>query len=286
MVVYYPLFREIYDMMKGIDMTKTKKFMAAMLAVAMLLSIAFAPFKSVKADDGTEMAQVSFVLEEQPDEQPEAEVLSDEAIVSAVNKHCTGLSMLMLKFQADEIAGEKSTYTEALVKRDSDKKKKVIKKTNTSTQPNSSVSSKSDGSTSGSLTYKYNEKFVKDVTEKEYEILCRIVQAEAGDQDVYGRILVANVILNRVNYEKEFPNDIEGVVFEKKQFSPVSNGAYYRVTVDDVTMEAVERALSGEDYSDGALYFFMRSATAKSTASWFDTLTFVCKYGCHEFFKD
>ena len=76
------------------------------------------------------------------------------------------------------------------------------------------------------------------------------------------------------------------MVFEKKQFSPISNGAYYRVVVDDVTREAVDRCLSGEDYSDGALYFFMRSATAASTASWFDTLTFICKYGCHEFFKD
>ena len=53
---------------------------------------------------------------------------------------------------------------------------------------------------------------VKAVTNKEYYILCRIVEAEAGDQDVYGRILVVNVILNRVNCKKEFANDIEGVV--------------------------------------------------------------------------
>ena len=135
------------------------------------------------------------------------------------------------------------------------------------------------------LTYKYNPDMVKNVTDREYDILCRIIEAEAVDQDVYGRILVANVILNRVNYKKEFPNDIEGVVFEKNQFSPISNGAYYKVKVDDITREAVDRALQGEDYSDGALYFFMRSGTSKSAASWFDSLRFICKYGCHEFFK-
>ncbi len=135
------------------------------------------------------------------------------------------------------------------------------------------------------LTYKYNKDMDIEVTEKEYEILCRIVQAEAGDQDVYGRILVANVVLNRVNYKKEFKNDIEGVVFEKGQFSPITDGSYDRAKVDDVTKEAVDRCLKGEDYSDGALFFFMRSATSKSAASWFDSLNFIMKYGCHEFFK-
>ncbi|MBQ6025038.1 MAG: cell wall hydrolase [Lachnospiraceae bacterium] len=262
-------------------MAKIKRSFVLLLACAILAGTVFTPFKAVKAaEDENENVEV-VIASEQPDEKPENVELTDEFIESAVKKHCKGLSMLMLKIQTGDIAAEKSSRTDALVKRDADKKKKTIKRTSTS-----SSSKYGDGNASGILKNKYNEKFTKKVTEKEYEILCRIVQAEAGDQDVYGRILVANVILNRVNYEKEFPNDIEGVVFEKKQFSPISNGAYYRVVVDDVTREAVDRCLSGEDYSDGALYFFMRSATAASTASWFDTLTFICKYGCHEFFKD
>ena len=134
------------------------------------------------------------------------------------------------------------------------------------------------------LTYKYNPDMDISITDKEYEVLCRIVEAEAGDQDVYGRILVVNVILNRVNCKKEFANDIEGVVFEKGQFSPISNGAYYRVEVDDITREAVQRAVTGEDYSQGALFFIQRSSASKSGAAWFDTLTFLFKYGCHEFY--
>lgn len=91
-------------------------------------------------------------------------------------------------------------------------------------------------------------------TAEEYEILLRIVEAEAGGCDIIGKILVANVIVNRVNYKK-FPNNIKDVVFAPTQFSPIADGRYYTVKVSDSTREAVDRALKGEDYSQGALYF-------------------------------
>lgn len=120
---------------------------------------------------------------------------------------------------------------------------------------------------------------------EEREILERIVEAESGDQDLKGRILVANVILNRVKSEK-FPDSVKGVVFAHRQFSPVSNGSYYRVTVSERTKKAVEKALNGTDYSNGALYFMCRSASDPSNVTWFDrALTKVKEYGCHEFFK-
>ncbi len=139
------------------------------------------------------------------------------------------------------------------------------------------------------LECRYNPLMDITLSDEEYEILCRIVEAEAGDQDVYGRILVANVILNRTQYY-EFPDTVKDVVFQVNskgavQFSPVSDGSFYRVTISEKTKEAVNSALAGNDYSDGALYFFMRSATSSEKASWFDSLNFIMKYGCHEFFK-
>lgn len=139
------------------------------------------------------------------------------------------------------------------------------------------------------LECKYNPDMDIKLSDEEYEILCRIVEAEAGDQDVYGRILVANVILNRTKFW-EFPDTVKEVVFQVNsngavQFAPVADGSFYRVEISDLTKKAVNSALSGDDYSDGALYFFMRSATSSAKASWFDTLDFVLKYGCHEFFK-
>ena len=44
-----------------------------------------------------------------------------------------------------------------------------------------------------------------DYTESDYNVLLRIVQAEAGGCDMKGKILVANVILNRVESD-EFPD--------------------------------------------------------------------------------
>lgn len=121
--------------------------------------------------------------------------------------------------------------------------------------------------------------------EKDCGILERIVEAEAGDQTVKGRILVANVIINRMKSE-EFPDTVRGVVFAPGQFSPVSNGSYYRVRISDETREAVRRMLKGEDYSEGALYFMYRAGSTAANAAWFDRdLNRLFRYGCHEFFR-
>ncbi len=126
---------------------------------------------------------------------------------------------------------------------------------------------------------------LKKKRQMERNILERIVEAEAGDQDIKGRILVANVIMNRVK-SKKFPNSVKSVVFAHRQFSPVTNGRYYSVRVSKKTKTAVKKAMNGKDYSKGALYFMCRSASSASNVSWFDrALTKVKEYGCHEFFK-
>ena len=122
-------------------------------------------------------------------------------------------------------------------------------------------------------------------SESDYNVLLRIVQAEAGNCDIEGRVMVANVILNRVENDS-FPNTITKVVYQKHQFSPVSNGSIKRCRVTAETVEAVGRALSGEDLTDGALYFMNRHASSKKNASWFDRhLEFLFKHGNHEFFR-
>lgn len=122
-------------------------------------------------------------------------------------------------------------------------------------------------------------------SDSDYNVLLRIVQAEAGNCDMEGRVMVANVILNRVE-SGSFPNTITKVVYQKHQFSPVANGSIKRCKVTAETVEAVERALAGEDLTDGALYFMNRRASSKKNASWFDRhLEFLFKHGNHEFFR-
>ena len=116
-------------------------------------------------------------------------------------------------------------------------------------------------------------------------IMERIVEAEAGDQNVAGRQMVANVIINRIK-SPDFPNSVKSVVFAHRQFSPVSNGSYYRVSVSNLTKKAVEKALKEKDNTKGALYFMYRAGSDAKNIRWFDRdLTRLYKYGCHEFYK-
>lgn len=121
-------------------------------------------------------------------------------------------------------------------------------------------------------------------TDEDYQVLLRIVQAEAGICDKRGKILVADVIINRV-LSREFPNSVKAVVYEPSQFQPVSNGAINSVKVTAETIECVDRALDGEDYSNGALYFMNRRGSG-SAAAWFDRhLTYLFAHDGHEFFR-
>lgn len=126
------------------------------------------------------------------------------------------------------------------------------------------------------------------LSDKDYDALLRIVEAEAGGEDQDGKLLVANVVLNRVNSEL-FPNTVLQVVMQKEQgiaqFSPTVDGRYQNVRVSDDTVAAVERALYGEDLSRGALYFCAREKADSDKLKWFDRkLTRLFSYGHHEFF--
>jgi N-acetylmuramoyl-L-alanine amidase len=139
------------------------------------------------------------------------------------------------------------------------------------------------------VEYEVLEQAEPVVPADDYEILLRIVEAEAGTEDEKGRMLVAGVVLNRVASDK-FPDTIEGVVFQEQngtcQFSPVANGRYYSVTVSDETISAVDKVLAGEDVTEGALYFASRQYATPEKMEWFDNhLTPLFSYGGHEFFN-
>lgn len=133
--------------------------------------------------------------------------------------------------------------------------------------------------------YINNPDMVISITESELDLLERLVECEAGGEDMTGKILVANVVINRVN-SSEFPNTVAGVINAKGQFSPVSSGIIDSADASSSTKEAVMRALSGEDYSKNSLYFISRKYASSSSASWFDNnLEKTVEHGTHEFFK-
>lgn len=149
-----------------------------------------------------------------------------------------------------------------------------------------------DRAVSGQRVVDYNlmEKSIAYcLTDEDMEALLRIVEAEAGCEDEDGKLLVANVVLNRVNSDS-FPETVTEVIFQREngvtQFSPVANGRYYKVEISEETISAVGRALTGEDISEGALYFAARKYADSDKMKWFDeNLTFLFSHGGHEFFK-
>lgn len=117
---------------------------------------------------------------------------------------------------------------------------------------------------------------VCSLTFDEYKEFAALVEAEASSEDLNGKILVANVVLNRVK-SNIFPNDIYSVIHEPGQFDPAEYLEY--VVPSHAAKEAVMRALSGPDSSGGALYFQKSKAT-----EWGDK-KYLYRYGGHSFYK-
>ena len=129
---------------------------------------------------------------------------------------------------------------------------------------------------------------IYEVSEEDYVALLRLVEAEASGEDIKGKLLVANVVLNRVK-SGAFPDTIKEVIYQRQngraQFSPVATGKIDRVAVSEETVEAVERALCGEDESAGALYFVAPAYADAGNHQWFrDNLTLLFSYEGHEFY--
>ena len=146
--------------------------------------------------------------------------------------------------------------------------------------------------TSGQRVVDYNvleRKAKYSLSEEDYEVLLQIVEAEAGCEDIKGKMLVAGVVMNRVE-NSQFPDTVKEVVYQKEhgvaQFSPVANGRLGRTKISEETKEAVERVLYGEDITEGALYFASRKYADPELMKWFDnSLTLLFSYGGHEFFS-
>lgn len=129
----------------------------------------------------------------------------------------------------------------------------------------------------------------RQMSYNDYCTLLQIVEAEATGGDEKSKLLIANVVLNRVK-DPHFPDTVYDVVWQRlygrAQFSPTQDGRMGTLAISDTTRNAVSRALSGEDISQGALFFLARKDSASSNVKWFDdTLVYLYSYGGHEFFR-
>lgn len=113
-------------------------------------------------------------------------------------------------------------------------------------------------------------------------LLAKIAMAEAEDQPTETKALVILTVLNRV-WVDEFPGTIEAVIFQKGQFTPISNGRWERVEPNEDCWAALRMVEEGWDESKGALYF----ETTTKADTWHNTkLTFLYESGDISFYKE
>ena len=117
----------------------------------------------------------------------------------------------------------------------------TVKNTTADLNVSSSMENKVNELDARSITLAENPTLMSD---EDYDTLLRIVEAEAGSEDIKGRVLVANVIMNRMKSD-DFPNTVTEVVWDNSdgvpQFSPTYDGRINEVTVSDETKEAVKQ---------------------------------------------
>ena len=127
------------------------------------------------------------------------------------------------------------------------------------------------GGTSGSNSYGgYNS--------SDYDLLARIISAEARGENYLGQVAVGAVILNRIEHPS-FPDTLSGVIYQKGAFSCLYDGQFYEA-VEDSAYSAARDAINGLDPSGGAIYYYNPST---ATSKWIFSRPVITTIGNHRF---
>lgn len=112
----------------------------------------------------------------------------------------------------------------------------------------------------------------------DYELLARIISAEARGEDYLGQAAVGAVILNRIEHPS-FPDTLSGVIYQKGAFSCLNDGQFYE-PVADSAYGAARDAINGLDPSGGAIYYYNPST---ATSKWIFSRPVITTIGNHRF---
>ncbi len=120
------------------------------------------------------------------------------------------------------------------------------------------------------------------MSREEIMLLAKLIHAEARGESFEGQVAVGAVVLNRIA-SPHFPKTVHDVVFQKSkrvyQFSPVGDGSI-NLEPDEKAVQAALQAVSGEDPSNGALFFYNPDI---SSDKWIRTLPVITRIGNHVF---
>ena len=114
------------------------------------------------------------------------------------------------------------------------------------------------------------------------ELLARLINAEARGEPYKGQVAVGAVVMNRVK-NADFPDTVSGVIYQKGQFSSVTDGQINKAIDKDSTVyKAAREAMNGSDPTNGCVFFY-NPKTAKS--KWIFSRKVVVVIGKHAFAK-
>ena len=118
-------------------------------------------------------------------------------------------------------------------------------------------------------------------TEEDVELLARLIYGEARGESYEGQVAVGAVVLNRVK-TVGFPNTLEDVIFQKRQFTCVDDGQFWLdIPADSTVYQAARDALEGNDPTDGCVYYYNPKI---ATSSWiFENTVTMMVIGNHNF---
>lgn len=103
----------------------------------------------------------------------------------------------------------------------------------------------------------------RDISEVTFEegdrkLMANIIYCEAGAEPYEGQVAVGAVVINRV-LSSVYPNTVVGVVYQKKQFSPVASGRLALALANDSATakcyQAADEAMSGVTNVGQCVYF-------------------------------
>lgn len=112
----------------------------------------------------------------------------------------------------------------------------------------------------------------------DYELLARIISAEARGETYLGQVAVGAVVLNRVEHPS-FPDTVSGVVYQNGAFSCLYDGQFYE-PIADSAYSAARDALNGLDPTSGAIYYYNPTT---ATAKWIFSRPVITTIGNHVF---
>ena len=130
------------------------------------------------------------------------------------------------------------------------------------------------------------------VNEDDLYLLAKIIECEARYESYEGKVAVGAVVLNRVMSER-FPDTIKGVIFQKGQFQPITDGGWNSKEPSEQSYRAAGEALKGvkpcgeNGQTIGNAQFFIYEDLAGSRETkWFkEKLKYVTTIGNHDFYS-